>query len=1364
MPIRMRSKAWRVIAAAAAAVAAGSRAQAIVYRSDETDATALSLANQPQFSGVGIVNGAAGGGTGALIAPDWILTARHVVVGGTTATFYIGPNAYTGTVYTDGSASAQTGSDLALIHLSTDVPGQYASIAPNATISETDRYVWKVGYGESGPVGGSLVYDWQVRAGTNVTNNTDISGGPGFGNWLNYNNANTSSNSTAFEATTGPGDSGGPMFMQYNNTWYITGVTYGAGSQGFVDTPTVENYSWLLSTVQSVDGANFSFTSHPAPTSLTWTSNFSDAGINDGSGTWDIQRPNFQDGTYNFQWDNSRGNDVIFGANNGAAGTVTIIPTNAKNGIAANGVGVHDITFNAASSGNYTIASSGGGILTFVTSAYSAGDPVITANVNATISAPITGSTATIIKTGPAVLIFSGSNSYTGTTVVSQGTLQLAAANSLPGYQNTGGATVANGAILAVQMGGTSDWTASQVASLNSDATFATGSFLGFNTDDGNATYSGTISGVQGIAKLGAFTMTLTSSSTYSGATSINSGSLALSGANNLLPTATTVDFTGNATFNLGGTTQTIGNLTVGSGMTGIITGGSLTLASASPSIGGNNAALDMSGLTSFTYNQPNQTLTFNAGASTGSCTVTLAQGTGGNTISGSGLYVGASGSATGNSTTLQLGQTNVVHVDTLQVGTYHANGTFDFAPGLNSPTLTLRGQAGGASRLGNLIVGYTTAGPISTVGAFDASAGSINAMVGNLIVAYYNPASGTATATGTFTMGSGTIDTTNLIVAQNQAAGAGSAGVSVGTFNQNAGTVIAGALELGNAVNAAQTSTSETAVYNLGTTASTGTLSATTIGAGALTSTTANTTASRIINWNNGTIQTYNNGAGTITNLTISGAGTASNGLVQINLASSGTHAFYADAGYTIAVQPTAVMSGAGSISTTGPGTVQIQGSNSYAGGTTIDDNTGDLNVSASGGLGSGTVTIGSGSGNTVTGTLQLSGNITLTNAVNFAQSRTVISAGGSADIDNLSGSNTIAGNLSINGSGGTGANILSDAGTLTLSGQLANGNGVTGTRAYIFSGAGAITVSGNIVNGSANGAVTMAGANILTLSGSNTYTGQTSVSTGTLKLSAASTNNIAKSAVVVVNSGATLDVTGLTSGTLVLSAASATGHTGGQVLGGSGTVTGSVAVSAGAILSAGSSASLGTGASNTVGTLSDSSALAWGSNGEYSEKINSATGTPGTNWDQIKMAALAVTATGADSNHEFYIAPVAALTNVTYGQTLTWVIGNISGGGATGSSGSSLPTGTNLLGSSVSAPFALDTSNFSASFSGGATAAKTNTAFTLELVTGTGITGENLDLQYTATPEPGTWLLIGVGSLPIRRRRRSTFRKSRS
>jgi len=149
--------------------------------------------------------------------------------------------------------------------------------------------------------------------------------------------------------------------------------------------------------------------------------------------------------------------------------------------------------------------------------------------------------------------------------------------------------------------------------------------------------------------------------------------------------------------------------------------------------------------------------------------------------------------------------------------------------------------------------------------------------------------------------------------------------------------------------------------------------------------------------------------------------------------------------------------------------------------------------------------------------------------------------------------------------------------------------------------SGSGGITVAGRITdNGVGTTAVTinMSGSGEVTFttassSSSHSYTGATTVQAGTLKLAlASSTNNIANSSSILVgdtaaHSGAVLDVTGLSNGTIVLGD--------GQTIGGHGTITGGVDVANG---------TLAPGAS--VGTLTVGGDLTFQSGSQATVEVN--------------------------------------------------------------------------------------------------------------------------------------------------------------
>jgi autotransporter-associated beta strand protein len=85
--------------------------------------------------------------------------------------------------------------------------------------------------------------------------------------------------------------------------------------------------------------------------------------------------------------------------------------------------------------------------------------------------------------------------------------------------------TVSSGATLAVLAGAsTGQWAAADIDTLQTDATFNSGSFLGIDTTGGDFAYSSVITGSLGLTKLGSNTLTITGSNTFTGAVNFNGG------------------------------------------------------------------------------------------------------------------------------------------------------------------------------------------------------------------------------------------------------------------------------------------------------------------------------------------------------------------------------------------------------------------------------------------------------------------------------------------------------------------------------------------------------------------------------------------------------------------------------------------------------------------------------------------------------------------------------------------------------------------------------------------------------------------------------------------------------------------------
>jgi fibronectin-binding autotransporter adhesin len=186
----------------------------------------------------------------------------------------------------------------------------------------------------------------------------------------------------------------------------------------------------------------------------------------------------------------------------------------------------------------------------------------------------------------------------------------------------------------------------------------------------------------------------------------------------------------------------------------------------------------------------------------------------------------------------------------------------------------------------------------------------------------------------------------------------------------------------------------------------------------------------------------------------------------------------------------------------------------------------------------GAGAISITSDGGATgSTARLELMGNVSVNNAITFAQRN---DPGGSDGIRNVSGNNIIYGPMTIT-TGGNQARVRSDASLLTLGSITTN---ATTARNLYLQGAGNGVVSGAISDNASNSAgqinLTKQDAGTWTLSGANTYTGTTTVSAGTLGFSSSSSNigsvTVADSAGLRVGAAGvnstTLTATGLTLG----------------------------------------------------------------------------------------------------------------------------------------------------------------------------------------------------------------------------------------
>ena len=129
-------------------------------------------------------------------------------------------------------------------------------------------------------------------------------------------------------------------------------------------------------------------------------------------------------------------------------------------------------------------------------------------------------------KTTAGTATFSGANTYTGNTSITNGTLALTGAGTLGAITN---AVTVNGATAILDLGGT---TQTQNGGLTlTGGTLQNGTLSSSGTFDMQAgTVSASLAGTGGASKTTAGTVTLSGANAYTGATTINDGTLALSG------------------------------------------------------------------------------------------------------------------------------------------------------------------------------------------------------------------------------------------------------------------------------------------------------------------------------------------------------------------------------------------------------------------------------------------------------------------------------------------------------------------------------------------------------------------------------------------------------------------------------------------------------------------------------------------------------------------------------------------------------------------------------------------------------------------------------------------------------------------
>jgi len=851
--------------------------------------------------------------------------------------------------------------------------------------------------------------------------------------------------------------------LSSNQTWTL--LTAAGGLNG----------TWSLGTYAPQTGYSFSLTSNTTSLWLTAAASSSLAYWTGGNGSsWvDTNFSTSINGTASIPGSSlTDQSDVIFAGTNAGNLTTTLGGNYSINTLA---ITTPEVSINGSNTLNVTSSSS---------SAIN-----VSATGNTTINANLAGTGAVLLKEGNGTLILGGSNSYAGGTSITGGTVVLGSSTA---FGNSSGAVTLNpgaGNTTTLRIGAAGLTLANNMALSSGTAVF--------DTNSNNTTLSGVLSSTGALSKTGAGTLTLTANNTHTGGITISAGGIALSGSGaladseaiNLAANGTSFDI---SAINASG--ETIGSIAG-------VSGSSIALGSKTLTVGGDNTSTTFSGSLGGTGG---------ALVKTGSGTLTLDGGntyTGTTTISAGGLQIG-NGSTTGSLSTSS---------------TITNNGILTF------------------NRSNNVAQGTDF-----TSTAIGGSGSLVQSGTGNLTLSSANTYSG-----GT-TLNSGT-----LVLNNSTAIGTGALSINGGTLNNTSGTSIT--LSSNNTqnwnANFAFTGTND---LNLGT----GAVALGNSASRTITLTSGNLTVGGVIS---GASSLTKAGAGTLRltgSNSYSGGTTISAGILEIagsgtlnaagNIVNNGTLLWNSSNSPTFS----GIISGSGGITLNGTGRIQLNSSNSFTGGVVINAGTlrfGGSNVISA----SNNVTINGGTldadaigrPNTISLLTLASGNVsqntlTATNGYILQNgSVSAILAGSGALTKNGSGTVTLSGNNTISG-----ATTVSD-GTLVLS-----GNGTLGTSTISLTGGtldlggksltntfssltGGMLSNGTITNDGGNYALqngtvsaVLAGTNgvnkttsgTVTLTGANTYTGTTTVSSGTL--TAAATGAMGNSTVINVTGGSFL------------------------------------------------------------------------------------------------------------------------------------------------------------------------------------------------------------------------------------------------
>lgn len=712
-------------------------------------------------------------------------------------------------------------------------------------------------------------------------------------------------------------------------------------------------------------------------------------------------------------------------------------------------------------------------------------------------------------KIGSGTFTLSGPNTYTGTTTFNGGVVAISAANNL----GSGSTITFTGGTLAVSSG---TFSLSQVV----QASGSPASFV-ISSTPSTLTLSSPISGTGGLSLSGSGTLVVGTCS-YSGSTTISSGTFVCNTDHGMV---------GNGTYTLLGGTLSVTGVIQDIGSIASSSGSTISIPSTALFVGSNNQSTTCAGAITGSNGSVRKT---------GSGTLTLSgtnSSLGGFAIQGGTLVFASSGAFVSGAFLDTSGGTVDLDGYSIACGTLGFGGTGTIT---NSSTTAVTISTGVGGNLGGPVIGsisLVVTGFTQTLSGANTYDGTTSITNATMTAAGTN----TLSANSNFVLTSGTLSIGTFANTIASLAGSGTVSTGIGgtlTIGGTSSTSFSGAIIGSGAL-----------VMN---------------GSGTFTLSGANTYSGGT-NFLTGTIAISGDDLGTGGTLTFGGGSLNSTSgtftLTHPTVIVSGNTAVFQIDGDTTTLSGTLSQSAAtGSLNKTGSGTLSLIGPSTYSGTTTITAGilaagagnalsnsspfvvNGTLSMGTFSGTigsleGSGSVSMGSGS------TLNVGNNGTSTTFSGIISGAGVLAKIGGGTLT-LTGTNTYSGGTTfLAGTIAIAGDHLGSGGTLTFSGGVLNVTSGTfttthptvihvGDTAEFIIDADTTTLSGAITESAPTGSFHKTGSGTLAITGPSSYSGTTTIGTGTL--AAAANDALSANSPFVVTGTLSMDIYSGTIGSL--------------------------------------------------------------------------------------------------------------------------------------------------------------------------------------------------------------------------------------